>query len=110
MTGPVVIAHQAVNVYVGADNQTGKIDLDAVARIVSREVDAFTILPARGYWHGAPEPSAMIVIDSDTASIARVITRLRTELGQDAVAVQTAPGLCLDTVSHACIPGEDTTP
>ena len=101
-------ARQAVNVYVGADNVTGKIDLDAVARIVARDVDAFTILPAQGYWHGQPEPSAVIVIDSDTASLARVITHLRDELGQKAIGVQDAPRLCLATITHACIDGSES--
>lgn len=81
----------AANLYVGADNHTHEIDLDRVAKIASRDVEGFTITPARGYWHGQPEPSAVITVEADAAHIARLADDLKTELGLDAVGVQCMP-------------------
>jgi hypothetical protein len=74
--------------FVGADNTTGRLDLDRIAKIMSKHVDGFTILPARGYWHGSPEPSAEIIVSAEPAQITAAVADLASELDQQAIGRQ----------------------
>ena len=82
------------NLYVGADNVTGEIDLDRIASIVSKRHAGFTLLPASGYWQGQPEPSCVVVISgASTYDVIETIADLRVELKQDAIGYQEVAAL-----------------
>lgn len=79
--------NRTATLYVGADNATGEIDLDRLAKIVSKRHEGFTIVPARGYWQGRPEPSAQVIISSDGLDILPTVKDIKAELDQDAVGI-----------------------
>jgi hypothetical protein len=74
--------------FIGADNLTGEIDLDRIAKIMSAHVAGFTLVPALGYWHGEAEPSAEIIVSAEPGEIAAAVADLKAELDQDAVGIQ----------------------
>jgi len=76
------------NLYIGADNATGEINLDLVASIVAENHQAFTLVSARGYWQGKPEPSAIVTIEDDSSVIRATAELLCYRLRQDAVGIQ----------------------
>jgi hypothetical protein len=79
--------NRTATLYVGADNETGEIDLDGLAKVVGRMHDGFTIVPARGYWRGNAEPSAMVIISGDGMSIAATIKDIKSEFDQESVGI-----------------------
>lgn len=75
--------------YVGANNQTGKVDLDRVISIVGRRFfRGFTVQTAIGVYMGAREQSAIVTIIADERLSPRVeqtIEELVEELEQESV-------------------------
>ena len=79
------------NIYIGADNDTGKIDLDLIASIVSKYHEGFTMVEARGYWQGKPEPSCVVTIEGQGYDILATVRELGETLHQDAIGIQDVP-------------------
>lgn len=79
--------NRTTTLYVGADNATGDLDIDRLAKIVSKRHDGFTIVPAIGYWLGKREPSAQVIISGDGLDIAATVKDIKSELAQDAVGI-----------------------
>jgi hypothetical protein len=81
------------NLYIGADNYTGKIDKDEIARIVSLNHEGFTMVEASGYWQGKAEPSVIVTICDEYVKILATARNLGIWLDQEAIGVQPAPSL-----------------
>jgi hypothetical protein len=54
--------HLVSRLYVGADNETGELQLTTIATVVSRKFQGFTVVEGMGYWEGRPEKCAVITI------------------------------------------------
>ena len=75
--------------YIGANNQTKKVEIDKIQRILNGEYDGYTIARVSGYWHGQPEPSVSVLLtDSKLKHLQAVIDTLKIALDQDAIAYQ----------------------
>lgn len=82
----------AYTLYIGANNQTGKVERDVVERILNKYHDGYTITPAVGYWLGAREDSIVVTIEADKNKVMQAIKELKRQLKQDAIGYQeTAP-------------------
>jgi hypothetical protein len=84
---------ESVILYVGADNDTGEIDMTALGKILASRHDGFTMWPAEGSWQGTPEPSAVVTLTDDHDVIMGTIEQIKTELRQEAVGYQTVPAM-----------------
>lgn len=77
--------------YVGADNLTGILDLPMIKTIMEKRHQGFTINPVTGYWQGQEERSAVITVSSEDVS--DTVIDLKQRLGQDAIGVLTLPAM-----------------
>lgn len=82
-----------VQIYIGSNNDTNKLETERIAAIVSSNHDGFTIYEALGYWLGKPEATAVVIVSDDKAKIEATISELKIALNQDAIAYQILPGL-----------------
>jgi hypothetical protein len=82
---------QTYTIYIGCNNDTGKLELEKIEAIAGGRHDGFTLYTASGYWLGSKEPTAVLVIHDDPGKIIRTITDLKIELDQDAIGYQVAP-------------------
>jgi len=73
--------------YIGADNETGKVDKAKIVELVSIYFAGSTIIPATGIWRGEVEESVVLIVGHDnTDDFLRVFARtLCEELGQYSV-------------------------
>jgi hypothetical protein len=79
--------NRTATLYVGADNETGEIDLDRLSKIVGKRHEGFTIVPASGYWQGSPEPSALVIISGDGLDVLPTVKDIKSELDQESVGI-----------------------
>ena len=84
---------QTFQLYIGSNNRTGRLELSKIRRIVSARHQGFTVLPATGYWQGAQENSAIVVINDNTNKIRETIELLKNALAQDAIGYQVVPNM-----------------
>lgn len=83
-----------VQLFIGCNNTTGKLETDKIEAIVGKRHSGFTILPAVGHWEGSQEPTAVVLIsDPDASSIYATAKELKEVLKQDAIGFQTLPDL-----------------
>lgn len=81
-----------VSLFVGADNQTGMLDMARIRELVSKNhPDGFTSWQATGHWMGTDEDTAVVVINDDMDKIKATAQLLKTELRQDAIGLQVMP-------------------
>lgn len=76
-------------VFVGSDNNTGRVDRDALyAALDARYPDTgWTVIDAIGSWHGQREESVRVVLtDESTAALTGFLAQLRDTLHQEAIA------------------------
>ena len=73
--------------YIGANNQTRKVEIDKIQKILNGEYDGYTIANVLGYWQGKPEKSVSVLLtDRKPSHLLGVIGKLKTALDQDAIA------------------------
>jgi hypothetical protein len=84
-------AMKTTALYIGADNETGSIDLSRIESIISKTHEGFTVIPSIGSWHGMNEPSAVVILSDTSESIAATVATLKCELHQDAIGVEELP-------------------
>lgn len=82
-----------VSLFIGADNQTGMLDMARIRELVSKNHSGFTAWQATGHWLGADEDTAVVVINDDMDKIRDTAYLLKTELRQDAIGLQVMPGM-----------------
>ncbi len=83
--------YQTYTIYVGSNNDTGKLELDRIKEIASRRHDGLTLYTATGVWLGTLEDTAVLIIHDEAGKIVRTISDLKLELDQDAIGWQGAP-------------------
>jgi hypothetical protein len=82
------------NLFIGANNSTKEVEIDKIKDITGSAFDAFTIIPAVGFWKGSEEHSVIVQIESmDKLRIEQLATILKNELHQEAIAIQKLPSL-----------------
>lgn len=83
--------------YIGENNEDGTIDFDIIAEIVGAHYEAFIMYVARGFWKGGEERTAVIEIsaDKDDDVISDLVTRLKSDLKQEAIGYQQLPPIGL---------------
>lgn len=76
--------------YVGANNQTHELEVEAITEIVSQTFEGFTASEVVGYWHGSQERSLRVevVTDEKPAVLTKVAKDLARGLQQDAVMLE----------------------
>jgi len=77
-----------ITYHLGADNATGRVDLDEVLQVVSQHWEGATVAPCRGVYKGDVEESVMIVIYGSHVSQERTVAfaeLLAEHFGQEAV-------------------------
>lgn len=74
--------------YIGANNDTGGVEVDKIINIISEYHDGFTIVPTVGVWEGKREDSVMVIIYDErleAQDIKDMVEWLIMDLGQEAV-------------------------
>lgn len=79
--------------FIGANNQTGLVEVDKIENLVSLYVDGFTIVPCHGYWNGNREDSVQLLLTLEPVQLDQLINKLKKELEQEAIAYSEAPAL-----------------
>lgn len=75
-----------IELFIGSNNQTHKVELHKLERVLSKYHEGFTIQPATGYWKGTREDSVTVLISDDMNKILSTIVALKVVLKQDAIA------------------------
>lgn len=75
-----------IEMFIGENNKTHKVDRDLIIRTISKTHESFTIMPAVGYWRGVMEQSVVVTISDDHETIMQTIKQLKYVLKQDAIA------------------------
>ena len=74
--------------YIGANNQTGEVEVDKAIEIVGRFFAGFTVQESIGIWHGKREKSIVVTVVANEHSwsdIDNCVRSLTEELHQDFV-------------------------
>lgn len=79
--------------FIGANNLTGRLELDKIESILSASHKGFTILPATGYWQGKKENSCSVIVSDTARKVHQTIRTLKHQLDQEAIAFQRIPDL-----------------
>jgi hypothetical protein len=77
--------------YVGADNDTGLLDVPRIETIMGKRHDGFTVWEATGHWKGSQEPGAVILVSDDQEKISETVADLKSELHQESIGIQQLP-------------------
>lgn len=82
------MAYKTMQLFIGSNNTTHKVELEKLEATLSLYHKGFTIQPATGYWMGAREDSVTVIISDEYTTIIKTINRLKQILKQDAIAMQ----------------------
>lgn len=78
-----------INLYIGSNNKTGKLEMRKAFKIISKYSDGFTADRKTGYWKGKEEPSLKVEIDRLSPKKANKLAKeLAKELGQDKIGMK----------------------
>ena len=77
-----------INIYIGSNNKTKRLEQAKIERILARRHKGFTMQRCTGYWLGTKEHSLQVLLDDEQARIDETLGELKTELEQDAIAWQ----------------------
>lgn len=78
--------HKTLELFIGSNNQTGKVETAKLEAVLNQYHQGFTIQPATGYWMGTREDSVVVTISDDFDTIIATINQLKDVLEQDAIA------------------------
>lgn len=73
-------------ILVGANNETGKVERERLAKILDARHQGWAIRDGLGSWQGQREESVTVLLSDDADAIMRTMRAIVTELDQDAVA------------------------
>lgn len=79
--------------FIGADNTTGVVDIDLLCKILDSSHDGWTLTESLGSWQGKREHSVSVLIHDNEATIRTTAVQIRDELKQDAVGFRIVPAL-----------------
>jgi hypothetical protein len=94
MTAMYMKTKQKINVYVGADNKTHRINntyYRRVLKIVNSYFKGYSLLNSVGYWNGVKEESLIIsIIDNriNLESVNNMVEQLKSELKQESILIE----------------------
>lgn len=81
--------------YIGADNDTGVLDRDAITSLVAEIFpEGFTFVSGYGCWQGTSELMAVVTIvgnDQDADRVLSLVSKLKNALRQHSILVVTTP-------------------
>jgi hypothetical protein len=80
------------NLYIGANNRTGQVEIDKIVRYIGHVFSGFTIVDSIGYWQGKAEKSIVVTIFTDEKDrwfMIEYVKGLATMLMQDCIILQT---------------------
>ena len=80
------------NLYIGANNQTGIVEIDKIVHYIGKVFEGFAIVNTSGYWQGKAEKSIIVTIFTDEKDrwfMIEYIKGLATILMQDCIILQT---------------------
>lgn len=78
---------KTIELFIGSNNTTHKVELDKLEATLSKYHEGFTIKRGVvGYWQGAREESVTVLISDNFELIIETIQRLKQVLKQDAIA------------------------
>lgn len=75
-----------VEIFVGSDNATHRVDRDALYAALDARHEGWTVTDAIGSWHGVREESVRVVLADEADRVHATVTALRDILHQEAVA------------------------
>lgn len=78
------------NIFVGASNETGILDIDRITNIIGKYGD-FTLMRGIGVWQGDREDSAIVTVSGKELDILEAVSTLKIELNQDSIGIQRIP-------------------
>lgn len=78
---------QTVQLYIGSNNTTHKLEIEKIKQIMADNHEGFTIQRVTGYWLGKPEKTALVTVSDDRDKINTTVKQLKSELQQDAIAL-----------------------
>jgi hypothetical protein len=78
----------AYNLYIGANNKTGKVEWGTIERILNKRHKGYTLAPVIGYWQGKQEKSCMAIIEAEAPLVMQSLHELQRELKQDSIGYQ----------------------
>ena len=73
-------------IFVGADNDTGAVDRQALYAILDLRHQGWTAHDALGAWQGHHEDTVRVVLADESDAVLATVTELRDALRQEAVA------------------------
>lgn len=76
------------NIYIGADNKTGRVDRELIESTLNKRHEGYTLLPSVGYWHGKREQSLVAIVADAPSNVLQSVKELKRVLNQEAVAYQ----------------------
>lgn len=79
---------ETFNLYIGSDNKTGELNREAIENTLNGFYEGWTIVEARGSWHGISEDSVIITVVSTENDINTIISILKNKLNQESIAYQ----------------------
>lgn len=90
-----ITERQAVSamLLIGADNVSGQVETDTIRTVLDKlhGGHGYTLLDASGVWHGMPEQSTVAIVTGTRDAILTTARLLKSELRQEAIAVQWLP-------------------
>lgn len=81
----MLITDNVWQLYVGANNLTGVVELHSMRAVLERNVDAWTETASRGHYGNEAENSVIVTVSESEGTARRVAKELRVALNQDSV-------------------------
>lgn len=80
--------------YVGANNETGKVEKAKLIKILDGRLMGYTLIDANGRWNGKNEKSIIVELNEEKQGrVERLIADICLELKQEAVGMQVLPSV-----------------
>jgi hypothetical protein len=77
------------NLYVGANNKTGKVEVQRLQAILDKNHAGYTLnFSVKGVWKSKHEASVIVTIADEHQKVLDTVTRLKRELKQEAIGLQ----------------------
>ena len=79
-----------VRFYIGANNDTKKLERDKIEATLNKHYDGYTAYEVVGYWHGDRETTLLVELISDEADAVhvKVAKELKTVCEQESVLIE----------------------
>lgn len=76
-------------IYIGADNDNGKVDITAITNFLGTHYESFTLTPSHGHFRGKAEQSIVVTIAAkDINELKEQLRHLRKLLHQDGIGIE----------------------